>query len=235
MKVDKRNKEICYNDSSHMYWSEIDNTIYTSVTTMIHEFCQKFDSDFWSQYKALQKLLSAEQFAMEKKRLLETKRFDKKYFLDMYDLNETEFNSAQQDILDEWSKTNADSKERGTKIHSDLEHQYLGKSSCQMRSYGLGGTFEVNTNESLEKNNLDLLSIERGVFPEYMIYRRSDDNKFRLAGQIDLLIKDGNDIYIVDYKTNKSIDEKSYFDTRTKKSQMMKYPMNNLMDCNKVH
>ena len=107
-----------------MYWSEIDNTIYTSVTTMIHEFCQKFDSDFWSQYKALQKLLSAEQFAMEKKRLLETKRFDKKYFLDMYDLNETEFNSAQQDILDEWSKTNADSKERGTKIHSDLEHQY---------------------------------------------------------------------------------------------------------------
>lgn len=167
---------------------------------MIHEFCQKFDSDFWSQYKALQKLLSAEQFAMEKKRLLETKRFDKKYFLDMYDLNETEFNSAQQDILDEWSKTNADSKERGTKIHSDLEHQYLGKSSCQMRSYGLGGTFEVNTNESLEKNNLDLLSIERGVFPEYMIYRRSDDNKFRLAGQIDLLIKDGNDIYIVDYK-----------------------------------
>ena len=71
-----------------MYWSEIDNTIYTSVTTMIHEFCQKFDSDFWSQYKALQKLLSAEQFAMEKKRLLETKRFDKKYFLDMYDLNE---------------------------------------------------------------------------------------------------------------------------------------------------
>ena len=204
MKVDKRNKEICYNDSSHMYWSEIDNTIYTSVTTMIHEFCQKFDSDFWSQYKALQKLLS-------------------------------EFNSAQQDILDEWSKTNADSKERGTKIHSDLEHQYLGKSSCQMRSYGLGGTFEVNTNESLEKNNLDLLSIERGVFPEYMIYRRSDDNKFRLAGQIDLLIKDGNDIYIVDYKTNKSIDEKSYFDTRTKKSQMMRYPMNNLMDCNKVH
>lgn len=202
---------------------------------MIHEFCQKFDSDFWSQYKALQKLLSAEQFAMEKKRLLETKRFDKKYFLDMYDLNETEFNSAQQDILDEWSKTNADSKERGTKIHSDLEHQYLGKSSCQMRSYGLGGTFEVNTNESLEKNNLDLLSIERGVFPEYMIYRRSDDNKFRLAGQIDLLIKDGNDIYIVDYKTNKSIDEKSYFDTRTKKSQMMRYPMNNLMDCNKVH
>lgn len=56
-----------------------------------------------------------------------------------------------------------------------------------------------------------------------------------MAGQIDLLIKDGNDIYIVDYKTNKKLDEKSFFDTKTKKSQMMKYPINNLMDCNKVH
>lgn len=172
---------------------------------------------------------------MEKKRLLETKRFDKQYFLDMYNIDETTFNTAQQDLLDEWAKTNADSKERGSKIHTDLENQYLGKKSCSMKKYGLGGTFDVNTNETLEKNNLDLLSIERGVFPEYMVYRRSDDNKFRLAGQIDLLIKDGNDIYIVDYKTNKKLDEKSYFDTKTKKSQMMKYPMNNLMDCNKVH
>lgn len=137
---------------------------------------------------------------MEKKRLLETKRFDKQYFLDMYNIDETAFNAAQQDILDEWAKTNADSKERGSKIHSDLENQYLGKKSCNMKKYGLGGTFDVNTNETLEKNNLDLLSVERGVFPEYMVYRRSDDNKFRLAGQTDLLIKDGNDIYVIDYK-----------------------------------
>ena len=104
-----------------------------------------------------------------------------------------------------------------------------------MKKYGLGGKFLINTNDSLNKSNIELLDIDKGVFPEYLIYRTSDDNKFRLAGQIDLLIKDGNDIYIRDYKTNSKIDEKSYYNPRTKKYQMMNYPLNNLMDCNKVH
>ena len=69
-----------------------------------------------------------------------------------------------------------------------------------MKKFGLGGKFIINTNDSLNNSNQSLLDIERGVFPEYMIYRKSDDGKFRLAGQIDLLIKDGNDIYIIDYK-----------------------------------
>ena len=57
----------------------------------------------------------------------------------------------------------------------------------------------------------------------------------KIAGQIDLLIKDGNDIYIVDYKTNKKIDQKSGFDTSTKKNATMLYPLTNLMDCNYMH
>ena len=39
---------------------------------------------------------------------------------------------------------------------------------------------------------------------------------------------DGNEITIVDYKTNKKIDLKSYFDNVTKKSQKMKFPLNNI-------
>jgi ATP-dependent exoDNAse (exonuclease V) beta subunit len=202
---------------------------------MIGEFCQEFDETFWSSYKALERLIGPERFAMEKKHLLETKKFNKQYYLDMYDISEADFDAAQQDLLDEWQKTNADSCNRGSKIHAELEKNYTGQTSCSVSKYGVGGKLPVNTNETLNKNNLELLDIERGVFPEYMVYRKSDDGKFRLAGQIDLLIKDGNDIYIVDYKTNKKLDEKSYYDPKTKKSQMMKYPMNNLMDCNKVH
>jgi len=37
------------------------------------------------------------------------------------------------------------------------------------------------------------------------------------------------------HNTNKSIDKKSYFDTRAKKSTMMKYPLNNLQDSNFWH
>lgn len=233
MKVDKQNQNVCYNDEKHTYWDE--NGKYVSVTTLIGKFCQEFDNEFWSGYKALERLLSAEEFKIEKAQLLKTHKIDVKYFCDMYGFTVNDYNKAQQDILDEWAKTNADSCERGSKIHAELENKYLSKKQCDMKKFGLGGKFEVNTNKSLMDRNTDLLDIERGVFPEYLIYRNSADGKFKLAGQIDLLIKDGNDIYIIDYKTNKKLEDKSFFDSRTKKSTMMKYPMNNLMDCNKVH
>lgn len=233
MKVDKQNQNVCYNDEKHMYWDE--NGVYVSVTTLIGKFCQDFDKDFWSGYKALEKLLSADEFKAEKSQLLNTHKIDVKYFCDMYRFTVNDYNKAQQDILDEWQKTNAESCERGSKIHAELEDKYTSKKQCEIKKFGLGGKFEVNTNDSLMKHNKDLLDIDKGVFPEYMIYRKSEDGKFRLAGQIDLLIKDGNDIYIIDYKTNKKLDDKSFFDKRTKKCQMMKYPMNNIMDCNKMH
>lgn len=233
MKVDKRNQNVCYNDEKHLYWDE--NGKYVSVTTLIGKFCQEFDNEFWSGYKALERLLSAEEFKIEKAQLLKTHKIDVKYFCDMYGFTTNDYNKAQQDILDEWAKTNADSCERGSKIHAELENKYLSKKQCDMKKFGLGGKFEVNTNKSLMDRNTNLLDVERGVFPEYLIYRNSPDGKFKLAGQIDLLIKDGNDIYIIDYKTNKKLEDKSFFDNRTKKSVMMKYPMNNLMDCNKVH
>lgn len=225
--MDKKNRDVCYNDCFHMYWNENDNGKYDSVTTIIGKFCQEFDGEFWSAYKALEKLLRPEEFAIEKKRLLETKRFDKKYYFDTYDLDETTFNATQQDLLDEWQKTNKESCARGTAIHSELENGYLKKSSCDMKKFGLGGKFPV-------KKDYYELDVERGIYPEYLVYYDSGDG-LRIAGQIDLLIKDGNDIYIIDYKTNKKLDEKSYYDPKTKRSQMMKYPVNNLMDCNKVH
>jgi hypothetical protein len=40
---------------------------------------------------------------------------------------------------------------------------------------------------------------------------------------------------IVTHNTNKKIETKSYFDKKTKKSQMMKYPLNNLQDTNFWH
>lgn len=198
MKVDKRNQNVCYNDLTHTYWD--DNGKYISVTTLIGKFCQEFDSNFWSGYKALERLLSPEEFKLEKQQLQKTHKIDLNYFCDMYNFTVNDFNKIQQDILDEWAETNAKSCERGTKIHAELEQKYTSKKQCDLKKFGLGGKFDVNTNESLMDANKDLLSVERGVFPEYLIYTVSRDGKFKLAGQIDLLIKDGNDIYIIDYK-----------------------------------
>lgn len=228
MQVDKKNGNVCYNDLNHIYWNEKDESRYTSVTTLIHSFTQPFDKEFWSAYKALEKLIPKENWAIEKKSLLSTKRFDTS-ILDLYNIDAGVFSDTQQDILDEWDKANKDSCERGTAIHAELENQYYKKpKDISLKKYGLGGKFEC-------KKGYTELGMKQGVYPEYLISYESEDGMLKIAGQIDLLIKDGNDIYIVDYKTNKKIDQKSGFDTTTKRNATMLYPLTNLMDCNYMH
>lgn len=233
MNIDKSNGNVKYADKEHVYWD--DNGKYISVTTLINKYCQPFDKNFWSGYKALEKLLSKDDFKMEKKMLLETKKIELKYYIDMYNITENDFNREQQKVLDTWQKENEIACERGTKIHAELENMFISKKVTDLKKFGIGGKFEVNTNKSLEDSNTNLLDIEFGVFPEYLIYRNSNDGILKVAGQVDLLIKEGDYITIIDHKTNKKLDEKSYYNPQLKKYDMMKYPLNNLMDCNMMH
>lgn len=66
----------------------------------------------------------------------------------------------------------------------------------ELKRYGLGGKFSV-------KKGHYRLDTEKAVYPEFLISVKSRDGVLRVAGQIDLLIKDGNDIIIIDFKTNK--------------------------------
>ena len=229
MKIDKQNGSVCFNEEAHTYWNkDNENEKYISVTTLIHGFTQPFDKDFWSAYKALEKLIPKEYWAAEKKSLLNSKTINKE-ILSLYSISEDTFNKTQQDILDEWDKKNKESCDRGTKIHAQLENQYYKHpKNITLQKYGIGGKFEC-------KKDYNELDLNCGVYPEYLIYYTSKDNILRVAGQIDLLIKNGNEIYIIDYKTNTSIDLKSGFDTKTKKNATMQYPLNNLMDCNYYH
>lgn len=194
MKIDKKNGPVCFNEEAHTYWDEgNEKEKYTSVTTLIHSFTQPFDKEFWSAYKALERLIPKDYWAIEKKSLLNSKRFNKE-LLDVYNISEDDFNKEQQSILDDWETANRESCERGTKIHAELENEYYSKpKNISLQKYGIGGKFEC-------KKGYSELDLEYGVYPEYLIYRKSDDGILKIAGQIDLLIKDGNDIYIVDYK-----------------------------------
>ena len=190
----KENNGVIFEEEGHKYYSK-DNPeqTFVSVTTLIHQFTQEFDCSFWSAYKALEKLLTKEQWAIEKKSLLATKIFDKS-ILELYDISENDFNREQQAILDAWQEENRKSCERGTKIHADLENSfYKKKQNIDLSKYQIGGKFECIK----DHNELDL---ENGVYPEYLISRVSDDGKLRIAGQIDLLVKRGNKIIIGDWK-----------------------------------
>lgn len=228
-KITKQNGNIAFEEDAHIYYDvTCPEKKFISVTTLIHSFTQPFDKEFWSAYKALEKLLSKDEWTIEKKSLLNTKKFDK-VLLELHGINENDFNKEQQSILDAWDLENRNSCERGTKIHAELENSlYKKKQNIDLSKYQIGGKFECIK----DHNELDL---ENGVYPEYLISRVSDDGKLRIAGQIDLLVKRGNKIIIGDYKTNKKIDMKSFFDSKTKSSTKMKYPLNNLDDCNYNH
>lgn len=228
MKIDKQNGYVAFDNENHIYWNVNNNEQYISVTTLIHRYTQEFDKDFWSAYKALEKLIPKENWAIEKKSLLNSKKFNKE-ILNLYNISELDFNKTQQDILDAWDEENRKSCERGTKIHEEIENSFYKKSSdISLKKFGIGGKFEC-------KKDYSELDLEYGVYPEYLIYRESDDGILIIAGQVDLIVKQGNDIIIIDHKTNKKIDQKSGFDTVTKSNAKMKYPLNNLMDCNFYH
>lgn len=193
MKIDKQNGSVAFNDIEHVYWDTNTNDRFISVTTLIEKFAQPFDKDFWSGYKALEKLIPADSWKIERKSLLNTHKIPKE-LLSTYDITELDFNKAQQGILDEWDKTNRESCERGTKIHSDLEQSmYKMGANVSLKKFGVGGKFVCDKG----RTNLDL---ENGVYPEYLISRTSHDNMLRIAGQIDLLVKQGNEITVMDWK-----------------------------------
>ena len=228
MNVDKKNGSVCFNEEKHIYWNENDNEKYISVTTLIGKYGQPFDENFWSAYKALEKLLPADDWKIEKKSLLDTHRFNIE-ILDMYDIPIDTFNKTQQDLLDEWHRNKQESCERGTKIHAELENSmYKMGANVSLKKFGIGGKFVCDKG----RTNLDL---ENGVYPEYLISRTSDDGILKIAGQIDLLVKNGNEITICDWKTNKEIKTKGGFDTRTKQTAKMLYPLNKLEDCDLSH
>ena len=229
MKIDKQNGKVCFNDLNHCYFDVNDESKqYISVTTLIHRYTQEFDKEFWSAYKALEKLIPKENWAVEKKSLLNTKKFNRE-ILNVYNISELEFNKTQQDILDEWDRKNKESCERGTKIHAELENSfYKSGKNVSLQRFGIGGKFEC-------KKDYSDLDLEYGVYPEYLIYRESDDGILRLAGQIDLIVKQGNEITVCDWKTNQEIKQKAGFNTQTKSTSKMKYPLNNLDDANFWH
>lgn len=229
MKYDKINKEVWFREEDHKYGNIKDPSIqYISVTTLIGKYEQPFDSEFVSCYKALERLLPSDIWKKEKGALWKNHKIPKD-FLEVYDINEKELNRVQQDILDEWARINKESCERGTKIHLQLENAfYKAGDNLTLKKFGIGGKFQC-------KKDYSELDLEYGVYPEYLIYYDNPKINLHIAGQIDLLIKDGNDIIIGDHKTNRSIDFKGFYDSSIRSEKKMKYPLTDLGDCNFNH
>ena len=232
--IDKKNGDICFNENTHKYWDNSTKENFTSVTTLIHKFTQPFDEEFWSKYKAIERMVSPDTFKLYKKDILSSKKIKDSFIIDILELKLNDFNLEVSKIRKEWDDKKKGSCERGTAIHLEKELSFYSEDVRKIRSFKVGSKLEINGDFVCEKNNFDL-SIQDGIFPEFLVYYRSSDGILKIAGQIDLLIKQGNDIYILDWKTNNELKFTSGFDFATKKNVMMLYPLNNLMDCNMSH
>jgi len=227
LKIDKENEEVQYNDELHKYWTKESDLSCISVTTLIHQFTT-FDEDFWASYKALESIISKEDFATVKKELYTHKKFIDSHY-ERFGVTKDEFLEAKKSILAEWEEKRETSCVRGTAIHREQELAHLAGNTKELKELQLDRKkFTTDTSNKIKLG-------ERGVYPELLLSRISKDGKLRIAGQADLIIIDGFDVYILDYKTNKKIDMKSFYDRTKRKSSRMKYPLNNLDDTNFWH
>ena len=227
MKIDKENDVVAYNDAEHVYIEKSTGMKCISATSLIHKFTQPFDSAFWSCTKALEALVTPEQFASVKEELYRKKKFDDKY-VTKFGIQPEEFIQKKYEILDAWKTKNEVACERGTAIHKMHEDRHMSGNTKELQHLGLGGTFKLYTTNKI-------IPRESGIYPELLMHRISEDGKLRIAGQADLVIIDGTDVHLLDYKTNAEIKKSSYYNPTTRQRQMMQYPLNNIQDCNYMH
>lgn len=226
MEYDKINGKVAFLEGPHKYFNIDDPSIvYTSVTTLIGKFEPEFDKEFVSKYKALERLIPADIWKKEKGGIWKSHKIPDS-FLEVHDISPEELNEVQQDILDEWEDINKKSCERGTKIHAQLENSfYTAGSNITLKKFGIGGKFSC-------KKDYNELDLDYGIYPEYLIYYDNPKLDLHIAGQIDLLVKNGNDIVIIDHKTNKKIDLKGFYNNATRTSEKLNYPLGSLDNCN---
>ena len=226
LNVDKEDENVRYNDEFHKYWTKNGNLNCISVTTLIHKFTT-FDEEFWACYKTLERLISEEEFKQIKPQLLDKKIFKEEYYL-KFNISKEDFNKEKDLLLGEWTDKREKSCIRGSEIHKKHVLEHLAGNTKELKHLKLGGKFKTITSNKIELG-------EKGVYPELLLSRISDDGKLRIAGQADLIIIDENDVYVIDYKTNAKIDKKSFYDKKAKKSATLKYPLNNIQDTNFWH
>lgn len=232
MKIDKLNGVVAFNEEYHKYFN-IKNPeyVYTSVTTLISKYYEPFDEEFFSFYKAVESLVDESDFKPIKPHFLshKGKKFTEDFkttLIDTLGLTAEDVEEARQGLLAQWKAKTENACAIGTAIHLERELEWYDKydSLVKKRIPGVKGNFYC------KQGDFDL-DKEKAVMPEFLVYYSCPDNILHMAGQVDLLIKDGNDVHILDFKTNeKGIESKAYFNVKTRSTKKMYYPINKLDD-----
>lgn len=180
-----------------------------------------FDRKFWLAYKTLEKIHP--HFDDIKMALLRAKRVDN-YLKDVDEqLYITELNLLDQ----EWKQKSLEARQAGTVMHEQIHNMLVTDLPGCKVCFGIPtDQYQVMQREKFKESD--------GLFPEFRMEWDLDEN-YTLVGIADLIIKKGNHIKIIDYKTNDKIEQHSYYDLSRGKKKHLKFPLCNCEDCDLVH
>ena len=224
--VDKENDSVFFNDSEHLYLDKLSGEPYISVTQLIHNYSNPFNAAFFSKYKALEALIDSDHFSLVKSGLLATQIWQPE-LLKKFDIDPQVFEEKTNEILKSWDDTRDEACGHGSYVHEIMETSFYGNTHFDLSNFGCP---QICGDYTCIKGNYHL-DLDNGIYPEFLMSYVTPEG-LRIAGQADLIVKSGNDISVLDWKTNREIKKRSFYNSTKKKNVMMKFPLNNIEDCN---
>lgn len=222
---------IIFTDLDHSYKSG--DIKYTSVSTLISKYKKPYNAEYWSLYKAYEKILSNDDFKKLKEGF---KREDPSLFQHLRFFADEELaKKYQKDILKDWENERNKSIVKGNMYHEAKETEAI-ENGVLINPFDNKDYETINSviiekvgNKELRKPNYSRLEdLVDGFHPELLLW----NNFFKLAGQADkVYIETINGVRYVDiddYKTNKKIKKSNFF-------EKMKFPLSDLDCCNYNH
>lgn len=188
-------------------------------TTVLLNTYHRFDREFWLNYKTLEALSNPESFKDLKVKLMRGGFIPDKYIED-----KEAFAKKKQEIDEEWKQKSEDAKAEGTRVHETLQNAIINDPKYCKTTFGL-------PTDTLQVCQSEQFSLNDGIYTEYKMEIPVDDYGL-LVGVADVIIKQGNKVKIIDYKTSDKIEKKSRYDMKMKKKKSLSYPLCKIEDCN---
>ena len=188
-----------------------------SVTGILREY-KTFSRDFWLQYKALEAIMPEAEWNNVKMILLRTKRVGPE-ILAQVDIEAYELKKAEIDA--DWLQKSEEAKQEGITVHDMIRNAITTESP-------LCKDFAISTEIHKVQDYSTFLQND-GLYPEFRMEVKLDD-EITLIGVADLIIKEGNKVKIIDYKTGQKIEMHAKYDASKKQKKSFKYPMSHIED-----
>jgi hypothetical protein len=206
-----------FTDEGHTYTSVETGKELTSVTTFLKRFFKEFPEDMHVKYadSCNEEIISFVNDGKSGRRL-------KKIFGEDWQEAAKNMYSHEEIVTSEfikgvWNANSEEASSHGTRVHNALEAYAKGEDYESFLEFP-----EDWAKFKAGKEFLDSRLTHDKVYTELQL----SSDELGLAGTVDLVFKVGDSVYLVDWKTNESIDSSGFG------GEMARGPLKEFPDCN---